>query len=131
MDGRRRSASISSTELSAPWASAPARLIDVVVLPSPSPGLEMAITESAWFLCRCSTTCRRARYCSASSPDGETRLTRWFSTSPVMVALRRGPVARRRAVTGCDAGPAEGAEGAAGGGVSGIGGGGGGGVWGI
>ena len=44
MDGRRRSASIRSTELSSPWASAPARLIEVVVLPSPTPGLEMAMT---------------------------------------------------------------------------------------
>ena len=85
----------------------------------------MAITERSWFLCRCSTTCRRARYCSASSPDGETRLTRWFSTSPVMVALRRGPVTGAGARS-LAAPRLAGAEGAAGGGVSGIGGGGGG-----
>src|SRR5690349_19621474 len=124
MDGRRRSASSRSTEFSAPWASAPARLMEVVVLPSPTPGLEMAITESAWFLCRCSTTCRSARYCSASRPEGDTRLTRWLSTSPVMLALRRGPgTDRRRGAPDEDIGPLAGGVGA-GGGCSGIGGGG-------
>ena len=33
--------------------------------------------------------CRSARYCSASSPAGATRLTRWLSTSSVATALRR------------------------------------------
>ena len=60
------------------WASAPARLIAVVVLPSPTPGLETAITDMSPSLCRCSTRWRSARYCSASRPAGATRLTRWL-----------------------------------------------------
>src|SRR5260370_38358546 len=88
------------------------------------PGLEMAINDRGWFLCRCSTAWRRAWYCSASSPDGATRLTRWFSASPVIVAPRRGPVAGRRRAAPIDgAGPFDGVEGEGGGGVSGIGGG--------
>src|SRR5690349_9087138 len=102
--------------------------MEVVVLPSPTPGLDTAMTVKAWVLCRCSTTWRRARYCSASRPDGATRLTRWLSTSPVMVAPRRGaPAARRRGALGAGAGPLPGAEGEVCG-FSGIGGGGAGGA---
>ena len=91
IDGRRRSASTSRTWASEAWASAPARLIAVVVLPSPTPGLETAITDMSPALCRCSTRCRSARYCSASRPAGATRLTRWLSTSSVGTAApRRG-----------------------------------------
>ena len=89
IDGRRRSASTNSTVASGAWASAPARLIAVVLLPSPTPGLDTAITDMSPSLCRCSTTCRSARYCSASRPAGATRLTRWLSTSSVGTAPRR------------------------------------------
>src|SRR2546426_666981 len=75
-EGRRRSTSIRSTRASAACARAPARLIAVVVLPSPTVALETARTERADVRWACSTRCRRPRYCSASYEWGATRLTR-------------------------------------------------------
>ena len=77
----RRSASTSRTRASGAWASAPARLIAVRVLPSETPGLETATTERSADLWSCSTRWRRARYCSASNDAGASRLTR-CSSSP-------------------------------------------------
>src|SRR5437899_4246560 len=54
------------------WARAPARLIAVVVLPSPGVGLVTATT----CLPDSSTMWRSPRYCSASNEEGERKLTK-------------------------------------------------------
>ena len=78
--GRRRSASTRSTRASGAWARAPARLMAVIVLPSPMAGLDTATTLRSAVLCSCSMVWRSARYCSASKAAGATRLTRCSST---------------------------------------------------
>ena len=114
MDGRRRSASTSSTRASGAWASAPARLIAVVVLPSPPPGLETAMTDMFSARCFCSITWRRARYCSASRLDGATRLTRWSSTCSMAPTGRRRRGGARLGLTAAEPQAAEAATGHAG-----------------
>src|SRR5947199_393776 len=79
--------STSSTRASAACASDPARLIAVVVLPSPTPGL---VTATTWRLApfrSVSTRWRSTRYCSASNEAGLSRLTR---CSPMRLARSTG-----------------------------------------
>src|SRR5207302_301234 len=79
--------STSSTRASAACASEPARLIAVVVLPSPTPGL---VTATTWRLApfrSVSTRWRSTRYCSASNDVGLSRLTR---CSPMRLARSTG-----------------------------------------
>src|SRR5439155_6901733 len=83
IDARRRSTSTRRTRASGAWASAPARLIAVVVFPSPTAGLVTARTVSSALLWHCSTRCRSARYCSAAKEAGASRLTRCSSTPSV------------------------------------------------
>src|SRR5439155_18366963 len=83
IDARRRSMSTRRTRASGAWASAPARLIAVVVFPSPTVGLVTARTVSSALLWNCSTRCRSARYCSAAKDVGVRRLTRCSSTPSV------------------------------------------------
>ena len=78
---RRRSASSKRTRAWGSWASAPARLIAVVVFPSSATGLDTATTESSAVRWRCSIRCRSARYCSASNDVGLRRLTRCSSSA--------------------------------------------------
>src|SRR5205809_786518 len=82
----RKSASMRRTRASGAWASAPARLIEVVVLPSATVGLETATTTRPVDLWSCSIRWRSARYCSASNEVGASKLTR-CSSSPLAAPL--------------------------------------------
>ena len=74
--GRRRSMSMSRTLVSRAWARAPARLIAVVVFPSPMLGLDTPTTETPVSVCIFSTRWRRVRYCSPAKLFGVSRVTR-------------------------------------------------------
>src|SRR2546422_962795 len=64
----------------------PARLMAVVLLPSATPGLETAMTESLADLWSCSIRWRSARYSSTANEVGATRLTS-CSSSPFVASL--------------------------------------------
>ena len=98
--GRRRSMSIKSTRASSDCARAPPRLMAVMLLPSPTPGL---VTPRICRFARrrkVSTRWRSTRYCSAAAVDGAWRLIRCSSTKAVATlgdetAGRTGPTAGR------------------------------------
>ena len=103
---RRRSASSKRTRAWGSWASAPARLMAVVVFPSSATGLDTATTESSAVRWRCSIRCRSARYCSASNDVGLRRLTRCSSSGDPTgsSASRTGSSAALTSATGAAAG---------------------------
>src|SRR6266852_4135224 len=100
MEGRRKSASTSSTRASGSWARTPARPIAVLVFPSPTLGLEMARMwrPASWRIC---TTKRPSmRYGSASKAVGVTRVTRCgFTLSGHALSGHRRGVTGRGAPT--------------------------------
>ena len=93
-DPRRRSRSTRRTRASGAWASAPARLMAVVVFPSPLAGLDTARTDSRALLWNCSTRCRSPRYCSAAKEVGVRRLTRCSSAPSTAPVAGVGPGSR-------------------------------------
>ena len=76
-DGRRRSASMSSTRCWNSCAIVSARLAAVRLLPSPLFGLVMAMARSARPLSARLMRVRSERYCSAASDVGASAATRW------------------------------------------------------
>ncbi len=94
---RRRSASITSTCAREGSARAAARLMVVVVFPSPGAALETARTGVFPEGLSRSTAWRRVRYGSASQDSGRRTLTRWSSGSSTRMPLKsdRGAPASR------------------------------------
>ena len=90
--------SIRSTRASSDCASAPARLIEVTVFPSPTPPLVTAMTCRLARLRKVSTRWRSTRYCSAAGVAGAWRLTRCSSSNAD--AIRGESTGTRDSITG-------------------------------